>query len=168
MARGRVRRRDRPGLRTSSGRLVYGALVTTRLGRAAAGAVALLLAGLLSSCSGGDESTALRPQRHFEKRSGDVRVLDLQRKTGTNAEETVEVGKGVKEIAVRMYCARKTGRIDVRAAGFGGAAGECRRRGTSATVLLGVEPVKLGSGSTVVSITAPEGSLWSVAVDTRS
>jgi hypothetical protein len=132
-------------------------------------ALAVLLL-VVASCS---EPTPHRLATSFPRlRQGDVRVFEEygHRQTTASRSHRIRVGDGVRDLVFRLDCVGVEGKLDVEITGVGGGGMDCHATGGGrGLVILGLRPH--GAGTTHgrdhdMTVLAPRGSRWSVAVDT--
>lgn len=131
----------------------------------------LLLAASVTSCGGSDPAPH-RLATSF-RMHGDVRVFEKydQRATGAVRSTPVRLQRGTRELSFRLDCVGVDGTLEVDVAGFGGAGSDCHASGGSRGLVV------LGNGDTGplrhtrnhgVTVTAPQGARWSVAIGASS
>jgi hypothetical protein len=131
---------------------------------------ALVLVPLLSSCSHGEEHSA----KQFDTVVTGKRLFEAYRQS-KNATTTADVPRSTSELVISMDCVNSKGAISValtNAAGLNASGDvpcteESHPGGTDGAITIGLGS-KHASPSVKIVVTAPKGSEWSAAVDSRT
>jgi hypothetical protein len=128
-----------------------------------------LLAPVLVAC-GGDPAPH-RLATGFHRDPGYTRVFE---RYGAPASERSPTGRaqltrGTRTVEVHIDCVKADGPVEVRIRGLGGAGTQCRTTGGGrALVELGSAHPVAAARFAAVTVTAPPGGRWSVAIDTST
>ena len=120
----------------------------------------------LTSCSGGRTATSPLPT-DFSRSRHDTRLFEGYRVQSPYRTTTVQVPRGTLTFVVHVACRTRTdlaSRITVRV-GTSGAGARCSRHETPGYVGLSDDHPSRRVQGQQVTVRAPEGATWSVAVD---
>ena len=128
----------------------------------------LVTCGSTTACQASDETSPRRPTG-FGQKAGTTRVFDLRdhQETGADQDYPVTMPRGTRTIAFHVYCRHRGGSMQVTVSGVGGGGIACSKRGASGHVYEGTDGVApfATSSRARVRVRAPQGAVWSVAVD---